>query len=167
MRRGLDQFRFARRFFAELTRVFAAVPAVAGVLRVGELGQVDVAGIAEEAVVGQRVVRDFVAEVVVVADVFVDFDAAQAVVFFEVFGWFFFDGRVGHQQDSPSTVVVDRVVVDDVVAVACQHHAAADGARSRYARRGHVGVVVVVHGVFRKEPAVVRAGWPDFAFVGA
>src|SRR5438128_8215875 len=167
MRRELDEFRFARRFFAQLFGVRVAVPAVAGVLRVGELGQVDVARVAEEAVVFERVVGDFVAQVVVVAEFFVDFRATEAVVFLKARGRGFFNGRVGEQQDSPGAVVVDRVPADDVVVVAGEHHTAPDRPSSCYAGGGDVGVVVVVHEVFREQPAVVRAGRPRFAFFRA
>src|SRR5438128_5515782 len=167
MRRELDEFRFARRFFAQLFGVRVAVPAVAGVLRVGELGQVDVARVAEEAVVFERVVGDFVAQVVVVAEFFVDFRATEAVVFLKARGRGFFNGRVGDQQDSPGAVVVDRVPADDVVVVAGEHHTAPDRPSSCYAGGGDVGVVVVVHEVFREQPAVVRAGRPRFAFFRA
>ena len=91
------------------------MPAVAGVLEVRDLGQVDVALVAEEAVVRQGVVGDLVAPVVVVADVFAfefDFDAALAVGDRR---WFFGRG-IGDEQDAPRAVVVDVVAADRVVA---------------------------------------------------
>src|SRR5205807_7879658 len=125
VRELLDRFRFARRFFHQLFRVLAAVPAVAGVLRVGDLAQVDVAGVAEEAVVLEGVVCDFVAEVVVVADVLAFdylFHAALAVRDW----WRSLGVGIRDEQDPPRAVVVDLVFVDDVVVAAGYHDAAAD-----------------------------------------
>src|SRR5207253_5733866 len=61
-------------------------------------------------------------------------------------------------QDSPGAVVVDRVPADYVVARTGKHHARADGGRVGAPRAGHVRVIVVVHRVFREQPAVVRPG---------
>src|SRR5206468_200973 len=135
---ALDQFRFTR---DAAEGVDVPVPAVAGVLEVGDLGQVDIALVAEEAVVRQRVVHDFAAPVVVVADVFAfefRFDAALAVGDRR---WFF-GGRIWNQQDSPGAVVVDLVFADRVVAPSGDHDAAADRAGFSGARRRHVWVVV-------------------------
>ena len=70
-----------------------------------------------------------------------------------------------NEQDFPRAVVVDRVPADDVVVVAREHHAAPNGPGSGDARGRDVGVVVVVHGVFREQPAVVRARRTRFACV--
>src|SRR5205807_5914617 len=109
---------------------------------------------------------NFVAEVVVVADRFAfyfGFRAAEAVVFFEARRRFFFDGGIRDEQDSPRAVFVDPVAGDDVVVIARQHHTAPHRPRSGDAGGGNVRVVVVVHRVFREQPAVVRPGWSRFA----